>query len=325
MARASGRGLMPICCPSCPTSRTSRARIRSLIRGSLLAGGVAIAKSCSCRRWFLLCAEWAVLPGADPENERGGRRRMPTSASTSESTLSLVDDLVDPAHRGWPGGGKPRFPMQLWDVGYGHVTTRHNPAERDDEPVDARRRPPGRPPGPDADRADPRPPEDLSAEEQAQLEAMQAEMERGAPAARSRRRRSVVIANHAMGIYELAAIHLTRRAAEAHRGACWRSTPSPPSSRGSRAASARPSRRCARRSPSSGPPTWRSESRDSPGRATALALADLDAGRPPSGPCPPGRTSKVTAVPTLDRRGCRRAIAVQWNGSDRRRRPSIVP
>ncbi len=50
--------------------------------------------------------------------------------------------------------------------------------------------------------------EDLSPEERAQLEAMQQEMAEvreqllGAPA-------SVVVANHAMGIYELAAIHLT--------------------------------------------------------------------------------------------------------------------
>ena len=112
-----------------------------------------------------------------------------------------MDDLVDPAHLVWPGGGKPRFPMQLWDVGYGHVTTRHNPGVREvslwtpggDHPV-------GPPEG------DPR--ADLSAEDQAQLDAMQTEMEEvrrqllAAPA-------SVVIANHAMGIYELAAIHLT--------------------------------------------------------------------------------------------------------------------
>ncbi len=51
-------------------------------------------------------------------------------------------------------------------------------------------------------------PPELSADEQAQLHAMQAEMEQvrqqllAAPAA-------VVVANHAMGIYELAAIHLT--------------------------------------------------------------------------------------------------------------------
>jgi hypothetical protein len=49
---------------------------------------------------------------------------------------------------------------------------------------------------------------DLSPEERAQLEEMQAEMAEvraqllGAPA-------SVVVANHAMGLYELAAIHLT--------------------------------------------------------------------------------------------------------------------
>ncbi len=49
---------------------------------------------------------------------------------------------------------------------------------------------------------------DLSPDEAAQLESMQAEMAQireqllGAPA-------SVVVANHAMGIYELAAIHLT--------------------------------------------------------------------------------------------------------------------
>lgn len=51
-------------------------------------------------------------------------------------------------------------------------------------------------------------PPELSPDEQAQLQSMQAEMEQvrqqllAAPAA-------VVIANHAMGIYELAAIHLT--------------------------------------------------------------------------------------------------------------------
>jgi hypothetical protein len=91
--------------------------------------------------------------------------------------------------------------MQLWDVGYGHVTTRHNPAELGmslwtpggDHPVG--------PPEED-------PPPDLSPDEQAQLAAMQAEMDEvrsqllAAPAA-------VVVANHAMGIYELAAIHLT--------------------------------------------------------------------------------------------------------------------
>lgn len=113
--------------------------------------------------------------------------------------------MVDPAHLGWPGGGEPRFPMQLWHVGYGHAPTRHNPAE----PRVSLWTPDGeRPVGPPA--ADPPPdqPPDLSPDEQAQLQAMQAEMEQvrqqllATPAA-------VVVANHAMGIYELAAIHLT--------------------------------------------------------------------------------------------------------------------
>ena len=99
MARASGSGLMPICCPSCPTSRTSRARIRSLIRGSLLAGGVAIAKSSSCRRSYLLCAGWVVVE----------RRRRPTGQrERCGGGVSTRRTLV------WPGGGEPRFPMQLW-------------------------------------------------------------------------------------------------------------------------------------------------------------------------------------------------------------------
>ena len=51
MASASGSGLMPICSPSDPTSRTSRARMRSLIRGSLLLGGAAMAGHSSSMRF----------------------------------------------------------------------------------------------------------------------------------------------------------------------------------------------------------------------------------------------------------------------------------
>ena len=66
-----------------------------------------------------------------------------------------------------------------------------------------RPQPAAEPDGPEALAAD-----DLSPDDRAQLEAMQAEMAEvrqqllDAPA-------SVVVANHAMGIYELAAIHLT--------------------------------------------------------------------------------------------------------------------
>lgn len=71
--------------------------------------------------------------------------------------------------------------------------------------------PPQEPPATSPAGSDERSLADLSAEERAQLEAMQAEMDQvrqqliDAPAA-------VVVANHAMGIYELAAIHLTAEA-----------------------------------------------------------------------------------------------------------------
>lgn len=97
--------------------------------------------------------------------------------------------------------------MQLWRLGYGHVTTRHNPTRC---PMSLWT--PGGEHRPEPERPSEGPPmpslEDLTPDERAQMEAMQAEMAEvrqqllGAPAA-------VVVANHAMGIYELAAIHLT--------------------------------------------------------------------------------------------------------------------
>jgi hypothetical protein len=91
--------------------------------------------------------------------------------------------------------------MQLCHVGYGHAATLHNPAGPEmslwtpggEHPVE--REPAGE--------AEP----DLTPEEQEQLAAMQAQMEQvqaqllAAPAA-------VVVVNHAMGLYELAALHL---------------------------------------------------------------------------------------------------------------------
>jgi hypothetical protein len=92
--------------------------------------------------------------------------------------------------------------MQLCHVGYGHAATHHNPGRPDmslwtpggEHPVDR--------PGPPAEE-----PPELSPEEQAHLEAMQAQMEQvqaqllAVPAA-------TVVVNHAMGLYELAALHL---------------------------------------------------------------------------------------------------------------------
>jgi hypothetical protein len=105
-------------------------------------------------------------------------------------------------------GAVPRFDVQLWRLGYGHGRTAHNPSRRPVSlwtPGGEHRPEPERSAGSEEAPAADAP---LSADEQAQLEAMQAEMAEvrqqllEAPA-------SVVIANHAMGIYELAAIHLT--------------------------------------------------------------------------------------------------------------------
>ena len=95
--------------------------------------------------------------------------------------------------------------MQLCHVGYGHAATHHNLGRAavslwtpgGEHPVD----------GPDPSGGEG--PPDLTPEEQAQLEAMQAQMEQvqaqllAAPAA-------MVVVNHAMGLYELAALHLVQ-------------------------------------------------------------------------------------------------------------------
>jgi hypothetical protein len=145
-----------------------------------------------------------TCPDLAPKSTKGGRRRKKTSATPGCEHLEGLG--VDPAHLVWPGGGEPHFPMQLCHVGYGHVATRHNPAgppmslwtPGGEHPVDRDRAPDG---GSDDL------PDDLSPEEQEQLAAMQAQMEQvqaqllAAPAA-------VVVVNHAMGLYELAALHL---------------------------------------------------------------------------------------------------------------------
>jgi len=103
--------------------------------------------------------------------------------------------------------------MYFWRIGYGHAPTLHNPSDRDmslwtpggEHPVEPSRpgdEPSGDPLTDDSAFAE------LPPDEQAEVRAMQAEMAEvrtqllQAPA-------SVVVANHAMGVYELAAIHLT--------------------------------------------------------------------------------------------------------------------
>ncbi|MFL6205504.1 MAG: hypothetical protein ACJ739_09150 [Acidimicrobiales bacterium] len=88
--------------------------------------------------------------------------------------------------------------MSLWTPGGEHPVGHPGPDDRRDGTAG----PAAEAPGPDDLE-----PQDLSPEEQAQLEAMRAQMEEvqaqllSAPA-------SLVVVNHAMGIYELAALHL---------------------------------------------------------------------------------------------------------------------
>jgi len=106
--------------------------------------------------------------------------------------------------------------MQLCHVGYGHGATHHNLAgpalslwtpggEHPVEPPDRSERSSA----PSEPMAEAMGAEELSDEELAQLEAMQAQVEQvqaqllAVPA-------SVVVVNHAMGLYELAALHLMR-------------------------------------------------------------------------------------------------------------------
>src|SRR5262245_18074701 len=150
-----------------------------------------------------------------PSAPRKRKERTPEDADVrltgcGDGSPDLVRMGVDPAHHVWPGGGEPHFPMQLCHVGYGPASMRHNLRRASmslwtpggEHPVD-RPGPGDEPPtGPEPGELD-----DLSADERAQLEAMRAQMEQvqaqllAAPA-------SLVVVNHAMGIYELAALHL---------------------------------------------------------------------------------------------------------------------
>ena len=109
MFRASGSGVIPIWAPSGPTSRTSRARIRSFIRGSLTAA-VAMASHSSfvpgppsaLRKMVWSPAFWRNFYGpfreelpAKATKTDAGRKPTPATARTSRRE-ALVVELVDP-------------------------------------------------------------------------------------------------------------------------------------------------------------------------------------------------------------------------------------
>ena len=187
---------------------------------------------------------------------------MPTSARRAAQRAGTVWMGVDPAHHVWPGGGEPHFPMQLCHVGYGHAATHHNLGGPSDEPLDAGRRAPGRPPGArSGGRRRTAAPEDLTPEEQAQLEAMQAADGAGPGAAPRRPGR------HGGRQPRHGPLRAGRPPPHAAASPSWprparHRRPRRRWSRGWRAGSARTRTRSGRRSPSSGPPT----SRSAPGR-----------------------------------------------------------
>ena len=96
MARASGNSLIPSCSPSGSTRRTSRARMRSLMRGSLVVTVAAI-------RLHSLSSGHG-LPVADEK----GAEPPPTEATAVANRshgpgAHLTDCIVRTAS--WPGGG----------------------------------------------------------------------------------------------------------------------------------------------------------------------------------------------------------------------------
>src|SRR5207302_1209386 len=99
MWSASGSGLTPSLFPSASTRSTSRARMRSLILGSLVLGAVAMG--------FLLFS-------ARPRRETG-----PAPESNARPTSGDPAHSVRPQALAWPGGGdRPRFPWSIRAVGY---------------------------------------------------------------------------------------------------------------------------------------------------------------------------------------------------------------
>src|SRR5262245_48756265 len=130
MASASGSGLIPIWAPSGPTSRTSRARMRSLIRGSLVACGAAISDPSSC---VALVLPDALFLGT---KRTKGERRMSRHPPVASNLLALLLRGVQGGHRpgrtelrpvaGW--GTPPyrqrrsRFPISVVRVGYQSVS-----------------------------------------------------------------------------------------------------------------------------------------------------------------------------------------------------------
>src|SRR5579884_1821615 len=188
MARASGSSLMPSCSPSGSTRRTSRARMRSLMRGSVV--------TVAAMRLHSLCSD----RGTPPTDRRGaGRSGGPHGHGTVP--------VVDPASRASSGGrvgaaSRAPLPLHALDRRLPAVGTLWTPGG--ERPVG---RPAAEPPGWPPPRTQPAAragsggPSDE--EVAARLETMQRELV-DAPA-------EVVVANHCYGLFELAAVYLSQQ------------------------------------------------------------------------------------------------------------------
>ena len=167
MRSASGRGLMPSWAPSTSIRRTSRARIRSLIRGSSLGGG-AMADHCSRAHPFggSGCTARPKTNEADAGKPTSARPPGGRCASIDLAHRATLDARSRPRPE-WPGGdarGRPAFrsscrptrvqaatdpedsSVSLWTPGGEHEVPREPAAaDRRSRPPERRRR--GRSPG----------------------------------------------------------------------------------------------------------------------------------------------------------------------------------
>ncbi len=108
MWSASGSGLMPSCAPSGPMSRTSRARMRSLIRGSLVAGVTIGAHSVA--RDVLPVANRAIGKARRPRTRSHPRpvtARGPGALRSTTARRSIARDLA----AGWSAATQRDGPL----------------------------------------------------------------------------------------------------------------------------------------------------------------------------------------------------------------------
>src|SRR4051795_7643878 len=197
-ASASGRGRTPSCSPSAPTRKTSRARMRSLILTSCAAMWSPASSGISS------AIEELEVPGRDdgghgkcpPSNDRPHRETKESYNMRTRRTRSVAVVLV----AGWGSERGSHFPgclcviagrvrISCQDTRVSSLWTPSGEHRPEEEPSAA----PGAPPEPGGE-------EGLSQEDYEELLQARAELA-AVPVAD-------IIANHAIGLQQLAVIHL---------------------------------------------------------------------------------------------------------------------